>query len=286
MRHALTAVLGALVAALLAHLVVAIWWPPLIAAHYPASLARLYAGKSGTGKREEIARLEPVPGRPGVSSVTLTPLAVEKLGIETVAIEASPVDRMRMISGVVLAGAGLPASAPAAARAAAHVVAVPLSGKVDQPAPGVAAEVIPLGGGAQPVPARASSARLQASPGGIVDQGPIHTRERTAYYILAAGADGLEPGDAVTVRVPLARTGAPASVVPASAVLYEPNGTTWVYTNPAPQVFVREQLQVELMGGGRAVLRSGPAPGTRIVTVGAFELYGAESSIGVEKVGR
>lgn len=284
MKHALSGLLGGVVLALSAHLVVAIWWPSLIAAHYPASISRLYAGKSGTGKREEIARLEPVPGRPGVSSVTLTPLAVEKLGIETLAIEAPPIERVRAISAVVMTGASLPPSAPAAARAAAHVVAVPLSGKVDLPASGVAAEIVPLVGGAA-LP-RGLAPRLQASPAGIVDQGPVHARERTAYYILAAGADGLEPGDSVTVRFPLDRNGAPASVVPASAVLYEPNGTTWVYTNPAPQVFVREQLQVEFMGGGRAVLKSGPPVGTRIVTVGAFELYGAESAIGVEKVGR
>ena len=286
MKHLLTVLLGGLVLALGAHLLIAIWWPPLIAEHYPSSIARLYAGKSGTGKREEIARLTPISGRPGVSSITLTPLAVEKLGIETTVVEAAPTERIRSISGVVLSGQSLPLDAPAVARAAALVVVVPLSGKTDQPAPNMAAEVVPLAGMLVQAPAKGPTAVLWARPAGVADQGAGSARQRAAYYVIEAANVGLEPGDAVTVRMPLGRSGEAAVVLPASAVLYEPNGTTWVYTSPEPQVFVREQLHVEAMSGGRAILKSGPPPGTRVVTVGAFELYGAESSIGLEKAGR
>ena len=285
MRHVLTALLGALVAALAAHIVVATWLPHVITEHYPASIARLYSGKSGVGKREEVAHLEPIPGRPGISSVRLLPLAVAKLGIETAVIAVEPVERSRRISGVVLAGPGLPASAPAAARASVHVVAVPLSGRSDEPAPDGMAEILPLGGHTAQSPGK-PVAKLAAKPAGIAEADLANGRERTAYYVLPAGSDGLEPGDHVTVKVPLARNGAPASVLPVSAVLYEPNGSTWVYANPLPNTFVREQLQIEFMQAGRAVIRTGPPPGSRIVTVGAFELYGAESSIGIEKVGR
>jgi hypothetical protein len=65
-------------------------------------------------------------------------------------------------------------------------------------------------------------------------------------------------------------------VVPTSAVLYDAKGKTWVYTNPAPLVFVRHAVSIDYIDGDRAVLLDGPASGTAVVTVGAAELLGTE----------
>jgi hypothetical protein len=69
------------------------------------------------------------------------------------------------------------------------------------------------------------------------------------------------------------------AVVPYGAVLYDPNGETWIYTSPKPRTFTRQGITVDSIDGSRAVLSAGPAPGTQIVIVGAQELWGAELGI-------
>ena len=65
-----------------------------------------------------------------------------------------------------------------------------------------------------------------------------------------------------------------------SALLYDPNGETWVYTSPEPLTYVRAPVTVSAIDGEEMTLIQGPAPGTKIVTVGVAELYGAELGIG------
>ncbi|MDH5333203.1 MAG: hypothetical protein OEW65_04910 [Thermoleophilia bacterium] len=69
-------------------------------------------------------------------------------------------------------------------------------------------------------------------------------------------------------------------VIPYSALLYAPTGETWVYVSPKPLTFVREEIVVESIAGDRAFLSSGPAPGTKVATVGVAELSGAEAGLG------
>ena len=70
--------------------------------------------------------------------------------------------------------------------------------------------------------------------------------------------------------------------IPYAAVLYDPEGQTWTYTNPEPLVFLRAPIDVVHIVGRRAVLSKGPLPGTKVVTVGAAELLGAEYEVGEE----
>jgi hypothetical protein len=71
-------------------------------------------------------------------------------------------------------------------------------------------------------------------------------------------------------------------VIPYSAVVYDTDGSTWTYVNTAPRTFVRQRITVRIIDGSTAVLTSGPAAGTAVVTVGAPELLGAEYDIGGE----
>jgi hypothetical protein len=69
-------------------------------------------------------------------------------------------------------------------------------------------------------------------------------------------------------------------VVPYGAVLYDADGKTSVYVSSAANTYMREPITVDYIEGDRAVLTSGPAAGTAIVTVGAAELYGTETGVG------
>lgn len=69
------------------------------------------------------------------------------------------------------------------------------------------------------------------------------------------------------------------TVIPYAAILYSPTGETWAYTNPDGLTFVREEIVVDRIEGAQAMLVKGPAPGSKVATVGVAELYGAESGI-------
>ena len=69
-------------------------------------------------------------------------------------------------------------------------------------------------------------------------------------------------------------------VIPYGALLYDPEGKTFVYTSPSPNTYIREPVSVDYVSGSSAVLLAGPAVGTAVVTVGAAELYGTETGVG------
>lgn len=69
-------------------------------------------------------------------------------------------------------------------------------------------------------------------------------------------------------------------VVRDDALLVDPDGTWWVYTNPVPGVYVRHEVSLAGHRDGQTLLTSGPRSGTAVVTVGVAELYGIEAGIG------
>ncbi|MET1089907.1 MAG: hypothetical protein ABWY04_22780 [Arthrobacter sp.] len=69
-------------------------------------------------------------------------------------------------------------------------------------------------------------------------------------------------------------------LLPYASLLYDANGKTWVYTNPAPRVFQRQAVTVTKIEAGVFTASSGPAVGTLVVTVGAVELFGTEFNTG------
>jgi hypothetical protein len=76
--------------------------------------------------------------------------------------------------------------------------------------------------------------------------------------------------------------GSARTTIPYAAILYDPAGDSWTYTNPEPLVFVRAPIDVIRIDGEQALLSSGPPPGTEVVTVGAAELLGTEYGVGEE----
>ena len=81
----------------------------------------------------------------------------------------------------------------------------------------------------------------------------------------------------VGIRTARVRAAAGAkTAIPSAAVLYDPDGATWTYVSPKPLVFVRRDIRVDRIEGGRAILSGGPPSGTPVVTVGATEIWGVE----------
>ncbi len=70
------------------------------------------------------------------------------------------------------------------------------------------------------------------------------------------------------------------TVVPYSSLIYGPKGETWVYTSPQARTYLRHKVEVDYIQGDIAVLKSGPAVGTTVVSVAAAELYGTELKVG------
>ena len=69
------------------------------------------------------------------------------------------------------------------------------------------------------------------------------------------------------------------TIVPHAALIYDPQGVAWVYTNPEPLTYQRVEVVVDNIVDDLAYLTDGPEPGTRVVTVGATQVYGAELDI-------
>jgi hypothetical protein len=77
-------------------------------------------------------------------------------------------------------------------------------------------------------------------------------------------------------RLGIRTTPVRGSAVPYSALIYAPNGEVWTYSQVGPLTFVRHRVAVEQIAGNRAFVRNGPRAGSRVVTTGAAELFGAE----------
>ncbi len=119
-------------------------------------------------------------------------------------------------------------------------------------------------------PASAKPARVEHIEGTKVSRVTLTPR----------AAERLDIKQDVVRETRVKRSGTVRKVVSYAAVLYDARGDTWVYTSPEPLVFVRQRIKVDYIEGDRAVLLDGPSAGTRVVTVGGAELFGAEFEIG------
>lgn len=131
-----------------------------------------------------------------------------------------------------------------------------------------------------PIGRDGGSARLPAKPIQVTATGDAGKSTVAEDYEVSRADHGLRPGQRVQVKVPHPDSGKLQKVIPYAAVLYDPHGNTWTYTNPEPLIFVRHRIDVEFIEGDRAVLREGPARGTSVVTAGGAELFGVEKKFG------
>jgi hypothetical protein len=125
----------------------------------------------------------------------------------------------------------------------------------------------------------ALSACNQASTGGYEPAEPVSKVEPikgTEAGLVKFSALGAKK---VGLQTAVIRKDGGQKVIPSAALLYDSEGKAFAYTSPEPLSFVRKEVEVEHMDGGRVVLAQGPPIGTRVVTTGAVEVYGAEFEV-------
>lgn len=90
-----------------------------------------------------------------------------------------------------------------------------------------------------------------------------------------------------TLQLAVAEVGKPETVapvpllaIPYQSLIYWSDGTTWVYGEVGARQYTRMPVEVAHIEGDQVLLAKGPAEGTRVVTFGAAELFGAETGTG------
>ena len=68
-------------------------------------------------------------------------------------------------------------------------------------------------------------------------------------------------------------------VVPYAALIYDPEGKTFVYTSPKRLTYLRAPVKVARVDGKDVIVSDGPRAGTEVVTVGTAEVYGTELEV-------
>jgi hypothetical protein len=101
------------------------------------------------------------------------------------------------------------------------------------------------------------------------------------YYTVDSAKTGLLSGQKVFVDVSLSDGGVLRKIIPYAALIYDADGGTWVYVeeDPATRSFVRYAVTVDFIEGDLVVLTEGPPAGTKVVTVGGQELFGADTGV-------
>ena len=99
------------------------------------------------------------------------------------------------------------------------------------------------------------------------------------YYQLPAEST-LRAGERLAVEISTAGSQEEHLVIPFNAVLHDIQGGQWVYVQTAEHTYTRKRIQVARIAGSEAVLASGPAAGSKIVTDGSAELFGTEFMTG------
>ncbi len=99
------------------------------------------------------------------------------------------------------------------------------------------------------------------------------------YYEVDNRDLGLRPGQRVGVELAMKGSGE-ALAVPASSILYDVNGGTWVYEVKGERQYQRHRVAIRWSDGETAILESGPSVGTQVVVEGAAELFGTEFGTG------
>ena len=79
------------------------------------------------------------------------------------------------------------------------------------------------------------------------------------------------------IKTTAIRTEGGRDVLPDAALVYAADGHTFTYSSPKPNEYVRAEVTVDRIDGGKVILKKGPPAGTNVVTVGSQELFGIEN---------
>jgi hypothetical protein len=88
-----------------------------------------------------------------------------------------------------------------------------------------------------------------------------------------------EGAERVGLKTAPIRQNGQGTVIPYDAVIYDADGKTYAYTAPKPLTYVRQEIAIDHVAGDSVMLSDGPPAGTKVVTVGAAEVYGTEFEV-------
>ena len=88
-----------------------------------------------------------------------------------------------------------------------------------------------------------------------------------------------EGAERVGLKTAPIRQNGQGTVIPYDAVIYDADGKTYTYTAPKPLTYVRQEIAIDHVAGDSVMLSDGPPAGTKVVTVGAAEVYGTEFEV-------
>jgi len=215
------------------------------------------------------AKVEKIEGT-DLKRVTLTEKAAERLDIQTAPLREEQVVRTRMVGGMVVTSPDGVGPGPGKVWVRVLLSESDLN-QIDRSQPAL---ILSLDDD------EAEGLTAEADEGPEVDDAEDDDSAEAALYFVVDNADNrLVLGQRVFVEISLSGTGTARKIIPYAAVIYDPQGATWVYTNPEPLVFVRQPIVVDYIKGESAILLEGPSAGTVVVTVGAAELFGTETGV-------
>lgn len=128
--------------------------------------------------------------------------------------------------------------------------------------------------------AEVSSTSAKAEPAATVEAIGDTGVSRVTLTERAVERLAIETGVVAEQAITAGRVVSVVKTIPYASLLYQPDGATFVYTNPEPRTYVRETVTVQEIAGDEVVVTAGPATGVAVVTVGAAELWGTEFKIG------
>lgn len=237
------------------------------------------APKPSVPAAEKPSHTEEIQGSK-LKRVILTQKAHDRLGIETTPVLVEQVMRTRTVGGRVVAARAAPA-APAAPATGDSKVYVRLSlnesdlNLVDRSQP---ARIVSLDSD-DGEDSDEAGMEAEVDEAAEVDDAE-DADDAPLYYTVVDKEHGLAPGQRVFVEVAMSGGRTMRKVIPYSALIYDVKGDAWAYTNPEPLTYVRAPVTIDYIDGEWAYLSEGPAEGTAVVTLGAAELYGAETGVG------
>ena len=118
------------------------------------------------------------------------------------------------------------------------------------------------------------------------DKGGEEEAESPAKVVAVKGQDVSrvtiteEAAERIGIKLDAVVAGPAGPQVPYSAVLYDAKGASWAFVNTGAFTYVRRPITLDHIQGGVAYLTTGPAAGSKVVSIGATELYGAEAGVG------
>jgi hypothetical protein len=90
-------------------------------------------------------------------------------------------------------------------------------------------------------------------------------------------------GRRLDIRTAEVAAGPGGLVVPYGAVVYEPDGSSWVFVETEPLTYQRAPITIGGIAGDQVTLVTGPPQGTLVVVQGGAELVGVETGIDGEE---